>query len=325
MIVIDHLTKTYPGRGEVTAVDDVTLTIATGEVFGILGRSGAGKSTLLRCLNLLERPTSGTITIDGVDLAALSSSELRVARQKIGTVFQHFNLLHARTVADNIAFPLEVAGVDKDERARRVAELAELVGLTDRIDHYPSQLSGGQKQRVGIARALAANPSVLLCDEATSALDPATTEQILDLIADINARTGVTVVLITHESEVVRRICDSAALMADGRIVEQGRLLDLLTDPDSSLAEILLPTGASAGHPGEMILSFATADATEPVFSHLTRDLDVDVTILGGSVETIAGHKVGRLRAAFTDPEPPVDEQIVRGYLAERGVTVSQA
>ena len=325
MIVIDHLTKTYTGRGEVTAVDDVSLTIPTGEIFGILGRSGAGKSTLLRCLNLLERPSSGTITIDGVDLAALPGHELRVAPQKIGTVFQHFNLLHARTVLDNIAFPLEVLGIDKRARVARARELAEFVGLGDRLQHFPSQLSGGQKQRVGIARALVSSPSVLLCDEATSALDPSTTEQILDLIADINAKTGVTVVLITHESEVVRRICSSAALMADGRVVEAGNLLDLLTDPESRLAEILLPTGAVNHHANELILSFAKTDAHEPVFSHLTRDLNVDVTILGGSVETISGHQVGRLRVAFAEPMAYVDEEAVRRYLIDRGVTVSRA
>lgn len=325
MIIIDHLTKTYTGRGEVTAVSDVSLTIETGEIFGILGRSGAGKSTLLRCLNLLETPTTGTITLDGVELSSLKAAELRAARAKIGTVFQHFNLLHARTVAGNIGFPLEVAGVPRAERDARVAELAELVGLTDRIDHFPSQLSGGQKQRVGIARALAANPSVLLCDEATSALDPATTDQILDLVKRINVETGVTVVLITHESEVVRRICDSAALMANGKVIEQGRLLDLLVDPGSQLAEILIPTGTPLGLPGEQVLSFAKSDPTEAVLSHLTRDLNVDVTILGGSVENIAGHKVGRLRTAFTEPVEPITNQQVIEYLAARGVKVSAA
>lgn len=324
MIEISHLTKTYSGRGEVTAVADVSLSIANGEIFGILGRSGAGKSTLLRCLNLLEQPTSGTITLDGVELSSLKAAALRQARGRIGTVFQHFNLLHARTVADNIGFPLEVAGVPKQEREARVAELAELVGLTERIGHFPSQLSGGQKQRVGIARALAANPSVLLCDEATSALDPATTEQILDLIKRINTETGVTVVLITHESEVVRRICDSAALMADGKVIEHGRLLELLTDPESKLAEILIPTGTPGGFPGELVLSFAKSDPTEAVLSHLTRELHVDVTILGGSVETIAGHKVGRLRAAVTEPIEPITNQQVVAYLGERGVKVSQ-
>lgn len=325
MIVVDHLTKTYSGRGEVTAVDDVSLTIASGQIFGILGRSGAGKSTLLRCLNLLERPSQGRIEIDGVELTSLPTAELRAARRTIGTVFQHFNLLHARTVADNIAFPLELAGVPRAERAARVAELAELVGLSDRVDHFPSQLSGGQKQRVGIARALAARPSVLLCDEATSALDAATTEQILDLIKRINTETGVTVVLITHESEVVRRICDAAALMEDGRIIEQGPLLDLLTDPDSRLAETLLPTGAVGGHPGELVLSFAKADPSEPVFSQLTREWGIDVTILGGTVETIAGHKVGRLRAALADADADVDASHLHAWLAERGVTVSAA
>lgn len=324
MIVVEHLTKIYPGGGGVTAVDDVSLTIPTGEVFGILGRSGAGKSTLLRCLNMLERPTRGSISLDGVEVTTLPEQELRLARQRIGTVFQHFNLLHARTVADNIAFPLELTGVSRDLRDQRVAELAALVGLDNRLDHYPSQLSGGQKQRVGIARALASSPSVLLCDEATSALDPTTTEQILDLIAEINARTGVTVVLITHESEVVRRICGSAALMADGRVAETGALLDLLTDPDSALAEILIPTGAVGDHRGELLVSFAKTDAYEPVFSNLARDLNVNVTILGGSVETIAGHHVGRLRVALADPLGTTDETKVRQYLAERGVTVSR-
>lgn len=325
MIVVDSVTKVYRGRGtDVTALDDVSLTIGTGEIFGILGRSGAGKTTLLRCLSLLEKPTSGTITVDDLELVGLNGKELRQARHRIGIVFQHFNLLHARTAAQNIAFPLEVTGVPKAERAARVAELLDLVGLTDRGESFPSQLSGGQKQRVGIARALAAHPSVLLCDEATSALDPATTEQILQLLSEVNRKTGVTVVLITHESEVVRRICGSAALMEAGRIVEQGRLIDLVADPVSPLAEILLPTGdADVSAPGrELVLSFVHDDATRPTLSHLARDLGIDISILGGTIETIADHQVGRLRVMITDPLGEVDQHRVAGYLAERGVSV---
>ncbi|MDO5697964.1 MAG: ATP-binding cassette domain-containing protein [Dermatophilus congolensis] len=328
MIVVDSVSKVYPGRGgagPVTAVDDVSLTVDSGEVFGILGRSGAGKTTLLRCLNFLERPTSGTITVDGVELTSLSSSGLRKARQRIGTVFQHFNLLHARTAADNIAFPMEIAGVPKQQRTERVDELLELVGLADRGKSYPSQLSGGQKQRVGIARALAGNPSVLLCDEATSALDPTTTEQILDLISSINVKTGVTVVLITHEAEVVRRICHSAAFMENGRIVEQGALLDLIAQPGSRLAEMVLPTGEPDpdDRGRSLVLGFATENAVDPVIADMARDKGIELAIMGGTVERIAGRRVGRL--LVTLPETPTPDLLaeVTGYLNDRGVTVT--
>lgn len=327
MITLESVTKVYRGRGqEVTAVDDVSLSVDSGEIFGILGRSGAGKSTLLRCLNLLERPTSGTITVDGVELVALSRQDLRAARRRIGTVFQHVNLLASRTAAENVAYGLEVAGVPSARRRERVAELLDLVGLSDRADSRPSQLSGGQQQRVGIARALATDPSVLLCDEATSALDPDTTAQILDLIADINDRTGVTVVLITHEAEVVRRICDSAALMEAGRVVESGRLLDLVGDPDSRLAGILLPVGEPlAGIPGHhLTLAFADERAVDPTLSRLTRDLGVEVSILGGTLERVAGHQVGRLRVALGDERGGREDEIV-AYLRRAGVTVSAA
>lgn len=325
MITVSSLTKTY-GRGSsaVTAVDDVSLTVDAGQIFGILGRSGAGKTTLLRCLTALERPTSGTVEVAGVELTGLTARELRAARHRMGMIFQHFNLFNSRTAADNIAFPLEVQGTPKAERDARVAELLDLVGLEGRGQAFPSQLSGGQKQRVGIARALAARPDVLFCDEATSALDPGTTEQILDLIKEVSVRTGVTVVLITHESEVVRRICDSAALMADGRVVETGRLEHLLTDPDSRLADILLPTGDPSVDPEHesVVLSFAHGHVTEPVISGLARDLGVDVSILGGSVERIAGRKVGRLRVALSSREGPVDAAAVEAYLTAREVSV---
>lgn len=326
MITLDHVTKIYSDRGSsVTAVDDISFTVESGKIFGILGRSGAGKTTLLRCLNLLERPTSGTITVDGVDLTATNSRDLRAARAKIGTVFQHFNLMSSRTAAQNIAFPLELTGMPKKERETRVTELLELVGLADRGGNYPSELSGGQKQRVGIARALAAHPAVLLSDEATSALDPATTEQILDLFRAVNEATGVTVVLITHEAEVVRRICDSAALMEAGRFVEQGPLLQLVADPNSRLAEILLPTGDhDLSFPGRhLTLAFADERAVEPTLSRLSADLGVEVSILGGTLERVAGHQVGRLRVVH-QPGTVSDEAVI-SYLRDRGVTVKPA
>jgi len=325
MIEVTSLTKVYgSGPSAVTAVDDVSLRVEAGRIFGILGRSGAGKTTLLRCLTALERPTSGTVAIGEVELTRLSASELRAARHRMGMIFQHFNLLNSRTAAQNVAFPLEVQGVARAEREARVAELLDLVGLEGRGGSFPSQLSGGQKQRVGIARALAAHPDVLFCDEATSALDPATTEQILDLIKEVNVRTGVTVVLITHESEVVRRICDAAALMEAGRVVEQGDLTDLLVDPASRLADILLPVGDPALDPAHrsVVLSFAHGHATEPVISGLTRRFGLDVSILGGTVETIAGRKVGRLRVSLTHPDGAYDSDAVGAYLAEREVSV---
>src|SRR5476649_449194 len=241
MIVAEHLTKQYAGQGA-PALQDVSLTINDGAVFGIIGRSGAGKSTLIRCLNLLERPDSGRILVDGHDLTTLNDAELRLQRQRIGMIFQNFNLLHARNVSDNVAVPLQIAGVGRHERKKRVAELLELVGLSDKAQAFPSQLSGGQKQRVGIARALAARPDYLLSDEATSALDPETTASILELLRSINRQLGVTIVLITHELEVVKAICDSAVSLANGRVVESGSLIQLQADPASSLGRSLAPS-----------------------------------------------------------------------------------
>lgn len=241
MIVVEGVSKTY-ANGQPAALDNVSLQIADGSIFGIVGRSGAGKSTLLRCLNLLERPTSGRILLDGQDLTQLSDKQLREQRQRIGMIFQGFNLLHSRNVADNVAVPLEIANVPKAERAARVAELLTLVGLSDKAQAFPSQLSGGQKQRVGIARALAARPAYLLSDEATSALDPETTASILELLRDINRQLGVTIVLITHELDVVKAICDSAVSLADGRVVESGTLVQLQADPASRLGRSLAPS-----------------------------------------------------------------------------------
>ncbi|GAB2472096.1 methionine ABC transporter ATP-binding protein [Luteococcus sediminum] len=330
MISFDHVSKVYDGRGRnaspVVALDDVSLTVTQGQIFGILGRSGAGKTTLLRCLNHLEPVTSGTITVAGTDWTALGDKQLRVARRQMGTIFQHFNLLASRTVFDNVAFGLELAGVDARTIAPRVTELLELVGLPDKAGAYPSQLSGGQKQRVGIARALATRPKVLLMDEATSALDPTTTEQILDLVKDLRDRMGLTVLLITHESEVVRRICDAAALMADGRVVESGTLLDLVADPASRIADQLIPLGRvpeGLDVPSQL-LSFVNQGVSEPLLSTFTRQTGIDVSILGGSVEQIAGHKVGRLRVSFDHPHSDLDDAVITKFFTERGVSVSE-
>lgn len=242
MIVIEGLSKQYAGSGQ-PALNDVSFTVPKGAIYGILGRSGAGKSTLIRCLNLLERPSAGRILFNGDDIVQYDKAQLRAHRLRTGMIFQHFNLLHARSVADNIAVPLEIAGVAKAQRQQRVAELLALVGLSDKAHAFPSQLSGGQKQRVGIARALAAQPDVLLCDEATSALDSETTASVLALLETINRQLGLTIVLITHQLEVVKTLCDHAALLEAGELQESGKIADLLASPWSRLRDILLGDG----------------------------------------------------------------------------------
>lgn len=242
MIVIEGLSKHYAGSGQ-PALNDVSFTVPKGAIYGILGRSGAGKSTLIRCLNLLERPSAGRILFNGEDIVQLDKARLRAHRLRTGMIFQHFNLLHARNVADNVAVPLEIAGVPKAKRQQRVAELLALVGLADKAEAFPSQLSGGQKQRVGIARALAADPDVLLCDEATSALDAETTASVLALLETINRQLGLTIVLITHQLEVVKNLCDHAALLEGGELQESGKIADLLAAPWSRLRDILLGDG----------------------------------------------------------------------------------
>lgn len=237
MITIENLHKTYRGDGrETPALRGVDLQVEAGEIFGIIGLSGAGKSTLVRCLNLLERPDRGRIVIDGRELSSLSRRALRAARQEIGMVFQQFNLLTSRTAAGNVALPLEILGWKRDAIRRRVAELLGLVGLADKADAYPGQLSGGQQQRVGIARALAARPKVLLCDEPTSALDPVTTRQILDLLAEINRRFGLTIVIITHELSVVKSVCHRVAVLAEGRVAEVGPVAQVIEETRSEAA-----------------------------------------------------------------------------------------
>ncbi|WP_307812144.1 methionine ABC transporter ATP-binding protein [Lacisediminihabitans changchengi] len=282
----------------VAALDDVSLDVARGEIFGVVGQSGAGKSTLIRTVNLLERPDAGAVVVDGVDLTSIGSGQLRLARQKIGMIFQHFNLLSSRTVRGNVELALEVTGAERRERRRRADEILDLVGLTDKAEAYPGQLSGGQKQRVGIARALAAEPTVLLSDEATSALDPETTRSILELVRTINQQLGLTVLLITHEMDVVKTICDSAALLESGRIVEHGPLVELISRPGSRLAADLFPLGAVPPHAGNTVIdiTFSGGSADRPVIAQLARTHGLDVSILGAVIETIGGSQAGRTR-----------------------------
>ncbi|MDN5658775.1 methionine ABC transporter ATP-binding protein, partial [Brevibacterium sandarakinum] len=238
MIELRGLRKVF---GDTVALEEIDLSVPAGEIHGIVGRSGAGKSTLIRCLTGLDSPTSGTVSIDGADLTDRSGSGMREARRSIGMVFQHVNLLDSRTAVHNVAHPLQIAGVSKAERLAKAHELLEIVGLGDRADNYPAQLSGGQKQRVGIARALAAEPKVLLCDEPTSALDASTTDQILGLIRSLRDRLGITVLIITHEMSVIREICDSVTLLADGRVARTGTLAEVISEPGSTLAKDLVP------------------------------------------------------------------------------------
>ncbi|KXK60680.1 methionine ABC transporter ATP-binding protein [Micromonospora rosaria] len=300
MIELDGLRRTYRAKGRsVVAVDGVSLSVRAGEVFGVVGRSGAGKSTLLRCVNLLERPDEGSVTVDGVELTALGGARLRAARQRTGMVHQHFALLSSRTAAGNVAFALEVMGVPRAERARRVAELLDLVGLTDRADAYPAQLSGGQKQRVGIARALAGRPKVLLSDEATSALDPETTRSILGLLRDLNQRLGLTILLITHEMDVVKRLCDSVAVMRDGRVTEAGPVTELIARPGSELAAELFPLGPPPALPDTTVVDVTVTGSGSSFVADLARRFDLDVQIVNGTVEQLAGGRAGRLRLAL--------------------------
>ncbi|TLN18303.1 ATP-binding cassette domain-containing protein [bacterium] len=322
MISIQNVYKTYTGGEQtVEALQGVSLEVAKGEIYGVVGPSGAGKSTLIRCVNLLERPTSGSIRVNHQELTALPPAGLRQARQRIGMIFQHFNLLNSRTVAGNVAFPLEITGMDTAARADRVRELLALVGLSDKANAYPAQLSGGQKQRVGIARALATQPDVLLSDEATSALDPQNTSAILDLLRDLNRRLGLTILLITHEMNVVRQICDQAAVMADGKIIEQGSVAALAARPETLISRAIFPpidapldgTGGLAA-----TITFVGEAAGQPVLASLVRQFDVDVNILGGSIQTIAGQRIGRLQVRLSGAQ--VDAALA--HLKQLGLNV---
>ncbi|UOQ84535.1 methionine ABC transporter ATP-binding protein [Gracilibacillus salinarum] len=299
MIKIKNLSKLYQTKTQsVQAVDDVSLTIDKGEIFGVIGYSGAGKSTFVRLINRLEEPSDGSVVIHDKDITKMQHNELRNKRQKIGMIFQHFNLLWSRTVYDNIAFPLEIAGVPKAKRKEKVLELINLVGLSGKEENYPSQLSGGQKQRVGIARALANDPEVLLCDEATSALDPETTDDILDLLVSINKKLGLTIILITHEMHVIQQICHRVAVMENGKVVESGEVLDVFVKPQSKTTQRFVQQLNPLEHDKNNLAAFINdRDDTEVVkvhfignsakralISEVSKKFDVEINILQGSI-----------------------------------------
>ncbi|NSL52954.1 methionine ABC transporter ATP-binding protein [Calidifontibacillus erzurumensis] len=335
MITLKGVKKVYKGNGrEVVAVDNVDLNIKQGEIYGIIGYSGAGKSTLIRLLNRLEQATEGTVEVAGRDLTKISGSELRRARQEIGMIFQHFNLLWSRTVRENIAFPLEIAGVPKNERMKRVDELIKLVGLEGREDAYPSQLSGGQKQRVGIARALANRPKVLLCDEATSALDPQTTDQILELLVDINKKLGLTIVLITHEMHVIRKICHRVSVMENGRIVEQGPVLEVFRKPQQPITKRFVKqvtepeeTKETIEHllnnyrSGQVIrLTFIGEDAEQPLITNLIRTFPININILQGKISQTQDGAYGTLFVHLDGDKADIEKAIT--YIRDKNIEV---
>ncbi|QKY69828.1 methionine ABC transporter ATP-binding protein [Lentibacillus sp. CBA3610] len=325
MISIEGLSKFYnTSLSRITAVDNLTLDIEEGDIFGVIGYSGAGKSTFVRLLNRLEEPSSGKVVIDDETITSLNANQLRVTRQEIGMIFQHFNLLWSRTVKDNIAFPLEIAGVAKREREERVQELIELVGLAGREQAYPSQLSGGQKQRVGIARALANKPKVLLCDEATSALDPETTNAILDLLVDINERLGLTVILITHEMHVIRKICKQVAVMEEGKIVEQGDVLDVFLRPKQQVTkkfvEQVMGTNdeddgvedlISTYESGKIMkLHFVGETANQALISQIAKSYHIDINILQGKITQMQQGAYGTLFVQMDGDPDEIDRAI---------------
>lgn len=324
-----QLGKVYEGQqGPVAALQGIDLDIQRGEVFGIIGRSGAGKSSLIRTINRLEQPSSGRVLIDQVDIAAFNEDKLVELRRRIGMIFQHFNLMSAKTVWKNVELPLKVAGVPKEQRQRKVAELLELVGLQDKHNAYPAQLSGGQKQRIGIARALVHDPEILLCDEATSALDPETTQSILGLLHEINQRLGLTIVLITHEMAVIREICDRVVVLERGQIVEQGPVWQVFGDPQHEVSKTLLaplqhalPEDLQArlqAQPSDknasvvLDLQFTGSDGNEPDLSALFSAFGGRVSLLHGGVERIQGRALGHLLLAISHSPLSVEELLIR-------------
>ena len=329
MIQLSHMENTYHSpSGPVKALKGIDLTIERGEIFGIIGLSGAGKSTLIRCINMLERPTAGKVIVDGQDMTAMSEKELRKARKNIGMIFQHFNLLSSATVYDNIAFPLRLSHTPEEEIKKKVLPLLDLVGLADKAHQYPSQLSGGQKQRVGIARALASEPKVLLCDEATSALDPQTTRSILELIQDINRKLSLTVVVITHEMQVIKDICDKVAVIENGVIAEQGTVLEVFTNPQKPITKDFisvllsneLPAAFRGGEvsktplPGAYLLlrlTFIGESADDPVLAGMIRKFpEIEVTMLFGNLDQIKSTPFGRMIIGITGPEARIQEAL---------------
>lgn len=328
MIEFKHVSKEFvTNNGKVSAVSDLNLSVEDGNILGIVGYSGAGKSTLIRMLNGLETPTSGEVDVNGAKIASLTGKALRKQRQKIGMIFQHFNLLWSRTVVENIMFPLEIAGLGKEERLAKAEELTTLVGLKGKENAYPSELSGGQKQRVGIARALANDPEILICDEATSALDPQTTDEILDLLLQINHKLNLTIVLITHEMHVVRKICDHVAVMENGKLVEDGLVLDVFKRPQQDVTkrfvnqevtpamhdtEIAVHELIEAYPQGLIVqLTFHSTQTQMPIISEMLRQIpEIDFNIVEGSIHQTQGGPIGTLYIQLTGPKESLDQAI---------------
>lgn len=340
MIALQHVSKVFAGSDktkQVHAVDDVSLTIQDGDIFGIIGFSGAGKSTLVRCINLLERPTSGSVEVDGQELTRMSAKELRQARKKIGMIFQHFNLMPSRTIFGNVAYPLRGSGLSKEEIREKVHSLLELVGIADKENAYPSQLSGGQKQRVAIARALANDPKILLCDEATSALDPQTTKAILSLLHHLNQTLGITIVVITHEMAVVKEICNRVAVMDHGKVVEEGSVFSVFATPKEPITRDFIKTTSNlqkieeliaddspvvALKPGERIvrLSYVERNPSEPLISLITQKFGITLNIIFADVEIVQNAPIGGTVAIFSGDSGQIDAALA--YLKEKNVGV---
>ena len=338
MIQLTDVSKIFKTpHGEVRACQEINLEIKQGEIFGIIGFSGAGKSTLVRCINLLERPTTGSVIVDGQDLTKQKASELRQSRKKIGMVFQHFNLMPSRTVAKHVAFPLKGSGLSKQEIKQKVASLLELVELSDKASAYPSQLSGGQKQRVAIARALANDPKVLLCDEATGALDPQTTQSILKLLKDLNQKLGLTIVLITHEMAVIKEICSRVAVMEEGHIKEIGDVVDIFAHPKAEITRNFIATTSNLTkigdllkenakvvqlNPGEqlLMLTYSPHNTNEPLISAISRKFDIDANIIFGNVEVLQHQSLGSLVVKLSGEQSHIEEAIT--YIKDTGVQV---
>ncbi|MFX3632563.1 MAG: methionine ABC transporter ATP-binding protein [Candidatus Pristimantibacillus sp.] len=335
MIHLEQLSKRYyQGKQEIEAVKNVTLEVKKGEIFGIIGYSGAGKSTLIRCVNFLEKPTSGTVRINGVELKGLNEGQLRAVRRRIGMIFQNFNLLSSSNVFHNVAAPLQLVKTPKEKVAKKVRELLELVGLKDKEESFPHQLSGGQKQRVAIARALASDPEVLLCDEATSALDPQTTESILDLLLEINRKYKITIMLITHEMHVIKKICDRVAVMENGEVVEHGTVMDIISNPqkpitknfiksifDVTLPDIILKKLQGESVPRKILrISFVGENAAEPILADLATQFELRPTILYGNITQIKETIFGTLIIGVTGEAAAIEAGI--NYLAEQQLRI---
>lgn len=338
MIQLIDVSKTFESEsGTVHAVKDVNLTIEKAEIFGVIGYSGAGKSTLVRCLNLLERPTKGQVLIDGVDLCTLNEKELRKHRQKIGMIFQQFNLLGSRTVYENVAFPLRYQGISKKDIEDRVNSLLELVGITDKKNAYPSQLSGGQKQRVAIARALANKPGILLCDEATSALDPQTTQSILKLLKDVNKKLGITIVIITHEMSVIKDICHRVAVMEDGYVVELNDVVSIFSHPKAQITKDFISTTSNLSRIDDLVsenaaivdlekgqkicrLDFFGSNTKDPMISQVSKKYNVDASIIFANVEIISETILGSMIVILSGEEE--NQESVINYLKNNEIKV---